>query len=625
MRDAEEVFRALGLPCLAAPGEAEAMCAQLCACEAVDAVWSSDADALVFGATRLYRHLSLSSVHKEKELRRIDLAALRDWLGVTEGPAEEALECLWVLAGCDYCLSGAEKLGAKGTHRLLRCLLLPTPRGGRTAAGLAQHLQRRMASPDAAHDAALLLQSKQCSGCPTCGHERHGRSACAHPACASAPAQSARCAPLRAGGACECAWHRAETERFVARSLEKAMDTPGFSAQFAARVGAFRSERARARAAALAAQAAAGGGKLAPSARPSLQALAPLFASLGPDAGWAADKVHSKALPALLQWDASHPGGPAAPGALRVARVAGACKTGASLGVSSCHAFRVEWAASGGAADAEAQRSLQLMADKPELRTLRASLLRSHAAELLAEFELRPAKGGKAAGGKKAGKVAAADAQQPRINALFPAIAAPAPRRSASSECTSGRSARSSGSGDGDGGGGGGCESVRAGAAAGGAESDGGDSSSSDLPPGLPGLPPVGRRAPSAQQDCKRGSPAKAKAATPPKKPKAAAQPPQGRRDSMQTPQQAGIARFLAPARRAETPATEAAAVAAAPPPVAPAAGLRLTSRKQLWRTEADAVGGGWRAGDGLCIDLITPPHSQPPRSEEAEDVIVLS
>lgn len=63
---------ALGLHCFKAPGEAEALCAQLCAVGAVGAVHSADSDALVYGAKRLYRTLKVTTAHRDCELKRCD-------------------------------------------------------------------------------------------------------------------------------------------------------------------------------------------------------------------------------------------------------------------------------------------------------------------------------------------------------------------------------------------------------------------------------------------------------------------------------------------------------------------------------------------------------------------------
>ena len=52
-------MRALGLVCLAADGEAEALAAALTRVGAAHAVVGSDADALTYGATALYRRLHL--------------------------------------------------------------------------------------------------------------------------------------------------------------------------------------------------------------------------------------------------------------------------------------------------------------------------------------------------------------------------------------------------------------------------------------------------------------------------------------------------------------------------------------------------------------------------------------
>ena len=81
------MFVALGLPCFRAPSEAEALCAQLCAVGLVHAVWTSDADALIFGATRLYRELKLTSAKKECMMKRcVPLRARAGTSAVAEAP-----------------------------------------------------------------------------------------------------------------------------------------------------------------------------------------------------------------------------------------------------------------------------------------------------------------------------------------------------------------------------------------------------------------------------------------------------------------------------------------------------------------------------------------------------------
>lgn len=55
----EALFRALGLPVLHAPGEAEALCAALQCTGLVDACATKDSDALVFGATHVFHTINL--------------------------------------------------------------------------------------------------------------------------------------------------------------------------------------------------------------------------------------------------------------------------------------------------------------------------------------------------------------------------------------------------------------------------------------------------------------------------------------------------------------------------------------------------------------------------------------
>ncbi len=50
-----------GLPVVEAPGEAEATCAALCAAGLVKAVATSDGDALLYGAERVYQVIKLKA------------------------------------------------------------------------------------------------------------------------------------------------------------------------------------------------------------------------------------------------------------------------------------------------------------------------------------------------------------------------------------------------------------------------------------------------------------------------------------------------------------------------------------------------------------------------------------
>ena len=53
--------RSQGLPVVEAPGEAEATCAALCAAGLVKAVATSDGDALLYGAERVYQVIKLKA------------------------------------------------------------------------------------------------------------------------------------------------------------------------------------------------------------------------------------------------------------------------------------------------------------------------------------------------------------------------------------------------------------------------------------------------------------------------------------------------------------------------------------------------------------------------------------
>ena len=532
---------------------------------------------------------------------------MRSWLGVTEGESDEALEAMWVLCGCDYLLDGAEHLGARGVARLLRLLLRSTPSGGRTAVGLVQRLRARMSQPGAAHQAALALQDGGCTGCAKCGHEKHPRRLCPHPDCAEVEG-GRRCIPKDEGAECGCGFHASETDRFVARSLEKARSTGGFLPAFDKAVAAFRAERARAREAALVAQRSAGGGLLSWRHRPDVAALSVLLSRLG----WSPDTVLGKTMPTLLQWDASHLGAPEC--ILRPRSVRKECGEGGSHGVPSHYAFYVEWEAAAPGGGAEADRYLALVNDKSkkELRALRASLLREHSGELLAEFEdARAAKlaADAAAAARKADKARKAEKAvrgQMHMGSFFPVKAKPALSGGSSQEkSASGRPAEEEEEeADGD-------------------ASDG--SASSDMPHGWRGPPPS---SPSKRASPRAGAAGAAGHTTPPKKLRPTTDATPAR--TPPPPTQSDLSRFLSGA--GATPLTvppPAAAAAAAAGPGAAAAVPRPPRNRSLWTTTGE---GHLAAGQELVIDLTfspeasqrTPTGAGLPQSQD-DDVIILS
>ncbi|KAL6468383.1 hypothetical protein MHYP_G00240600 [Metynnis hypsauchen] len=101
----------MGVPCVMAPGDGEALCAHLVRSGVVDAVASEDMDTLAFGGTVLLRQLNAK---RDSEVTEYSLPKLLDALQLTQ---EEFVD-LCILLGCDYC----DKITGLGPSRALKLI-----------------------------------------------------------------------------------------------------------------------------------------------------------------------------------------------------------------------------------------------------------------------------------------------------------------------------------------------------------------------------------------------------------------------------------------------------------------------------------------------------------------------
>ncbi|KAK5624243.1 hypothetical protein CRENBAI_000061 [Crenichthys baileyi] len=106
--DAIELLKHIGVPVIQAPGDAEALCAQLVRVGVVDAVASEDMDTLPFGANVLIRQLNAK---RDSEVMEYSLPKLLEKLQINH----EELVDLCILLGCDYC----DKIPGLGPKRAL--------------------------------------------------------------------------------------------------------------------------------------------------------------------------------------------------------------------------------------------------------------------------------------------------------------------------------------------------------------------------------------------------------------------------------------------------------------------------------------------------------------------------
>uniref|UniRef100_A0A3Q2WHN7 Zgc:110269 n=1 Tax=Haplochromis burtoni TaxID=8153 RepID=A0A3Q2WHN7_HAPBU len=102
-----QLLKYLGVPVIQAPGDAEALCAQLVREGTVHAVASEDMDTLPFGANILIRQLNA----KKDEVIEYSLPKLLEKLQI----GRKEFVDLCILLGCDYC----EKIPGLGPKRAL--------------------------------------------------------------------------------------------------------------------------------------------------------------------------------------------------------------------------------------------------------------------------------------------------------------------------------------------------------------------------------------------------------------------------------------------------------------------------------------------------------------------------
>ncbi|KAF9027810.1 PIN domain-like protein, partial [Hymenopellis radicata] len=95
-----------------APGEAEAELAWMSANDIIDAVWTEDSDAFVFGATRVFRLLVFSPVSPNSYLKLTDISIYENF-----ALSREQFVFMAVLAGGDYS-PGVPNCGIKKSRLL---------------------------------------------------------------------------------------------------------------------------------------------------------------------------------------------------------------------------------------------------------------------------------------------------------------------------------------------------------------------------------------------------------------------------------------------------------------------------------------------------------------------------
>ncbi|CEG77865.1 Putative Flap endonuclease-1 [Rhizopus microsporus] len=112
--ECKRLLKAMGIPYVEAPCEAEAQCAELARGGKVYAAASEDMDTLTFKAPVLLRHLTFSEARK-LPIDEINLERALEGLGLT---SEQFID-LCILLGCDYTES-IKGVGPKSAYNLIK-------------------------------------------------------------------------------------------------------------------------------------------------------------------------------------------------------------------------------------------------------------------------------------------------------------------------------------------------------------------------------------------------------------------------------------------------------------------------------------------------------------------------
>ena len=122
IEESRELLRAMGIPVIEAPSEAEAQCSYMCKKKDVYAVGSQDFDSLLFGAPKLILNLTLSQKRKVIGGRQVMispyLVELNELLETLEINQDELI-MFGIMVGTDFNPGGIKGIGPKKAMKLL--------------------------------------------------------------------------------------------------------------------------------------------------------------------------------------------------------------------------------------------------------------------------------------------------------------------------------------------------------------------------------------------------------------------------------------------------------------------------------------------------------------------------
>lgn len=114
LKQCEELLSSMGLVCVQAPGEAEALCAYLNHDGLVYGVISQDSDCFAYGAVRVFRNFCASQ-NGGGSVDVYDMEKIR----MTVDLGQEKIVAMGILSGCDYSPGGVPGVGREMINRLL--------------------------------------------------------------------------------------------------------------------------------------------------------------------------------------------------------------------------------------------------------------------------------------------------------------------------------------------------------------------------------------------------------------------------------------------------------------------------------------------------------------------------
>ncbi|XP_058454849.1 flap endonuclease GEN [Malaya genurostris] len=115
LKQCEELLNSLGLVCVQAPGEAEALCAYLNRDNLVYGIVSQDSDCFAYGAIRVFRNFCASQNGGSVEVYDLDK------IGRILDLGQEKVVAMGILTGCDYCPTGVPGVGREMINKFLEC------------------------------------------------------------------------------------------------------------------------------------------------------------------------------------------------------------------------------------------------------------------------------------------------------------------------------------------------------------------------------------------------------------------------------------------------------------------------------------------------------------------------